>query len=143
MIRIKLLVDGAKLPTYATTGSACRDVYVPEDTVVYPNRVTKIPLGFAVQVPYGYEMQLRMRSGLALKFPNYMANGVATIDSDYTGEVCLLFTNYTSDVVQFMKGDRICQCVVKEATPFDWVEVDELDETDRGTSGFGSTGVGG
>lgn len=142
MIRIKLLREGAKAPTYATTGSACRDVYVPENTVCLPNRVTMIPLGFAVQIPYGYEMQLRMRSGLAIKFPSYMSNGVATIDSDFTGEVCLLFTNYTGDIVQFMKNDRVCQCVIKEAPMFDFVEVDSLEDTARGNGGFGHSGVG-
>jgi dUTP pyrophosphatase len=141
MIRIKKCREGFKLPEYKTVGSACRDVYLPENTVVRPHSVTKIPLGFAVQLPYGYEMQLRMRSGLSIKFPSYMANGVATIDSDYTGEVALLFTNLTSDVVQFMKGDRICQCVIKECTPFDFVEVDELVDTGRGSGGFGSTGL--
>ena len=140
MIRIKGIREGFKLPSYATTGSACRDVYVPEDWHCLPNQVTKIPLGFEVDIPYGYEMQLRMRSGLSMKFPSYMANGVATIDSDFRGEVALLFTNLTGDVVQFMAGDRVCQCVIKEVPMFDFVEVTELTETDRGSGGTGSTG---
>lgn len=140
MIRIKKVRDGFKMPEYSTIGSACRDVYVPEDTYCLPYQVTKVPLGFAVDVPYGYEMQLRARSGLSIKFPSYVANALGTIDSDYRGEVCLLFWNHTGDVVQFMKHDRICQCIVVEAPPFDFVDVADLDDTDRGGGGFGHTG---
>lgn len=140
MIRVKKLREDVRLPEYQTTGSACRDVYIPDNTVCRPYQVTAIPLGFSVDVPYGYELQLRARSGLSIKFPSYVANGLGTIDSDYRGEVCLLFMNWTGDVVQFMKGDRVCQCAVAEVPPFDWVEVDDLDDTERSDGGFGSTG---
>lgn len=139
MIRVKKCNEGFKMPTYATLGSACRDIHVPEDVVCLPYQVTKIPLGFQVELPYGYELQLRPRSGLSIKFPSYVANGFGVIDSDFRGEVCLLFWNYTGDIIQFRKHDRICQCALVEVPPFDWIEVEELDTTLRGYGGFGST----
>lgn len=139
MIKIKKLREGFKLPSYGSDGSACRDIYVPHKTLCEPYKVTLIPTGFSVQVPYGYEMQLRMRSGLSLKYPGYLANGIGTIDSDFTDEVMVPFYNITGDVVQFNKHDRVCQCVIKECTPFDFIEVDDIDtHMDRG-GGLGST----
>lgn len=140
MIKIKKLHPNFKLPTYSTEGSACRDIILPEAVVIGPNSVNIVPLGFSVQVPYGYELQLRARSGLSSKIPGYLANGIGTIDSDYVGEVCCIFYNPTNDLLQFQAGQSICQCVIKECTPFDFEMVDELDNTDRGEGGFGSTG---
>ena len=139
-VKIKRIGNG-KLPTYETEGSAGADCYARIDEKIYlwgGQRIT-IPLGFAVEIPEGYEMQIRGRSGLARK------NGIdcfqGTIDSDYRGEVSAILINTSDAMLQINPGDRIAQAVIAPVIKARWNEVEELSETKRGEGGFGSTGV--
>lgn len=140
MIKIKALHENFKVPKYATLGAACRDIYVPEDVKILPYDLKVIPLGFAIEVPVGYKFELIPRSGLSIKYPNYVANSPGCVDSDYRDEVKLIFWNNTSDLIKFKEGDRICQCDIIQVNPFDFELVDELDMSNDRGGGFGSTG---
>jgi dUTP pyrophosphatase len=100
-----------------------------------------IPLGFKVEIPFGYELQIRMRSGLAKNFGFIMSNGMGTIDAGYRGEVMALLTNLGERNVIFHPGQRIVQCKIAKVPSFKLVSVGFLSETDRGENGFGSTGL--
>lgn len=140
-IKIKL-VHGGKLPQYKTEGAACADCYarIPNDgSFEIPcGRRTTIPLGFALELPQGYEAVIRPRSGLS---KNYIDEVIGTIDCDYRGEVCAILVNngYVPFIVK--DGDRICQLKIQQAEKFSFVEVETLDKTERGYGGFGSTGI--
>ncbi len=126
-------------------GSACADLHAvfPNSfgyTYIHPNQTEIISTGLAVSVPVGYEMQIRSRSGMAVKGA-ILANGVGTIDSDYRGTVGVILTNCSPDVVKITQGDRIAQCCLKEVIKINFKEVEELDETARGEGGFGHTGA--
>ena len=132
---------GLPLPSRATPGAAGMDVVAATDTVIPPNGRTLIPTGLAVAVPEGYEMQLRPRSGLALKHGITLPNTPATIDSDYRGELQVILMNLgTADFV-VRRGDRIAQMLIQKVEPVEFVEVEELPESGRGHGGFGSTGT--
>lgn len=138
-IKIKKVEDGI-LPVRATEGAACYDCFARQ-TIPLVNRATIIPLGFQVQIPEGYHMKLFIRSGMALKTSLRIANCVGIIDSDYRGEVGLIAENAPGGYTYIRKGDRICQFMIEKNIDTKLVEVDELDETERGEGGFGSTGV--
>ena len=131
------------LPTYQTADSAGMDLYANiEDEVIIPcsgGRVL-IPTGIKVQIPQGYEMQIRPRSGLALKYGVSVLNAPGTIDSDFRSEVGVILINHGSTVFCIRPGDRIAQGVVNKIYQVGFVEIDELNETGRGENGFGSTG---
>ncbi len=131
------------LPSYETPSSAGMDIRaaVDEPVVIKPGDRFLIPTGLQMAIPAGFEAQIRPRSGLAIKQGITMLNSPGTIDADYRGEVKVIAINHGSEdfVVNF--GDRIAQMVIAPVTQFPVVEVQELDETQRGEGGFGSTGV--
>lgn len=128
------------LPAYATYGAAGMDVVSAEDVAIAPGARHAVATGLAVAIPHGYEIQVRPRSGLALKHGVTVPNTPGTIDSDYRGELKVILINLgdTSFVIQ--RGDRVAQLVLAPVTRGAWVEVDRLDDTARGQGGFGSTG---
>ena len=140
-VKIKA-VDGGKLPTYESAGAAGADCYarIDERIVLKAGKQVTVPLGFAVEVPEGYEMQIRARSGNARKHGIGVVNGIGTIDSDYRGEVCTILINHSDEDFEINPGDRVAQAVIAPVIQAKWVEVEELSETVRGEGGFGSTG---
>ena len=142
-VRIKRLNHGAglPLPDYASNGAAGMDICAAESLILRAGRRHAVATGFAFAIPDGYEVQVRPRSGLALKNGITCLNTPGTIDSDYRGEVKVILANLGEDDFQITKGDRIAQIVVAPVTHAAMVEVDEIDETLRGAGGFGSTGV--
>ena len=142
-IRIKRLNHGAglPLPEYATAGAAGMDICAAESLTLRAGKRHAVATGFAFAIPDGYEVQVRPRSGLALKHGITCLNSPGTIDSDYRGEVKVILANLGEDDFAINKGDRIAQIVVAPVTKGVMVEVDSLDDTARGTGGFGSTGV--
>lgn len=141
-IKIKKIKNG-KIPTYETEGSAGADCYarIDEKIIVKPKTVETISLGFAVEIPEGYEMQIRGRSGNARKKWVQVFNSPGTIDSDYRGEVGAILYNASDVDFEVNPFDRIAQAVIAPVIQAKWEEVEELSETKRGTGGFGSTGI--
>ncbi|MWV27043.1 dUTP diphosphatase [Aurantiacibacter rhizosphaerae] len=131
---------GLALPAYATQGAAGMDVVAAENITLRPGSRHAVATGFAVAIPEGYEIQVRPRSGLALKHGITVPNTPGTIDSDYRGEVKVIMINLSDDNFPIQRGDRIAQLVLAPVTIASWDEVEELDETARGAGGFGSTG---
>ena len=131
-----------QLPSYATVGSAGMDLKANTDVPVSlkPMERYLFPTGMHIQLPEGYEAQIRPRSGLAAKYGVTVTNCVGTIDSDYTGEIKVSLINLSTDTVVIYPGDRIAQMVVAKYEKVNWEEVASLDETERGDGGFGSTG---
>ena len=144
MIRIQIarLPHGAglPLPAYATPGAAGMDVVAAEDLDLAPGARHAVATGFKVAIPDGFEIQVRPRSGLAFKHGVTVLNTPGTIDSDYRGELKVLMINHGSDIFLVRRGERIAQLVPAAVTRAGFDEVDELDATDRGHGGFGSTG---
>ncbi len=133
--------DGLPLPSYATAGSAGMDVVAAEDCVLLPGARLAIATGLAIAIPEGYEVQVRPRSGLALKHGVTCLNTPGTIDSDYRGELKVILANLGDAPFQIVRGDRIAQLVPAPVQRAVLDVVVELDETLRGGGGFGSTGV--
>lgn len=142
-IRLKRLPhgEGLPVPAYATYGAAGMDVVAAEDVDLAPAARHAVATGFAMAIPEGYEIQVRPRSGLALKHGISLPNTPGTIDSDYRGELKIIMINLGSDTFAIRRGDRIAQLVAAPVQLATFAEVDELDDTTRGTGGFGSTGV--
>lgn len=144
-IRIALLRlphgEGLPLPAYATDGAAGMDVVAAEDVTLAPGARHAVATGFAMAIPHGYEVQVRPRSGLALKHGVTCLNTPGTIDSDYRGEVKVILANLGSEPFAIARGDRIAQLVPAPVQRADLAEVASLDETARGAGGFGSTGT--
>ena len=141
-IALKRLPHGADLPTpaYATAGAAGMDVVAAEDCAIAPGGRHAVATGFALAIPEGYEVQVRPRSGLALKHGVTCLNTPGTIDSDYRGEVKVILANLGDATFIVSRGDRIAQLVPATVQRAALDEVAELDETARGGGGFGSTG---
>jgi len=131
---------GLALPAYATAGAAGMDVLAAEDVVLAPLARHAVATGFALAIPPGYEVQVRPRSGLALKHGISVPNAPGTIDSDYRGELKVILVNLGPEPFVVARGDRIAQLVLAPVVKAAWAEVGELDETARGVGGFGSTG---
>ena len=131
---------GLALPAYATPGAAGMDVVAAEDCTIASGARHAVATGFALAIPQGYEIQVRPRSGLALKHGITVPNTPGTIDSDYRGEVKVILINHGSEEFAIARGDRIAQLVLAPVVQALWNEVEELGETDRGSGGFGSTG---
>lgn len=132
------------LPAYGTPGAAGMDVraFLPESPVVlHPLQRALIPTGLYIQLPTGYECQIRPRSGLAIKHGISVLNSPGTIDADYRGEIGIILINLGSEDFVVNDGDRICQMVVKQYSHVDWEQVDQLDRTGREDGGFGHTGT--
>ena len=141
-VRIKRLPhgEGLALPAYATPGAAGMDVLAAEDVTLAPGARHAVATGFSVAIPPGYEIQVRPRSGLALKHGISVPNTPGTIDSDYRGELKVILVNLGAETFHIARGDRIAQLVLAPVTRAKWEEVAELDDTARGAGGFGSTG---
>jgi dUTP pyrophosphatase len=130
------------LPAYATAGASGMDIHaaVPGEQVLKPGETALIPSGFKIEIPRGYEAQVRPRSGLAVKHQVGILNSPGTIDSDYRGEVKVILTNFGKADFVVKRGDRIAQLVIMPVTRAAWDEVPDIDETHRGAGGFGHTG---
>ena len=130
------------LPEYATALSAGMDIRANIDSpiVLKPLERKLIPTGLFIELPAGYEAQIRPRSGLAIKKGITVLNSPGTIDADYRGEVCIILVNLSSEDFEIVDGERICQMVIAEHAQAEWVEVDVLGDTERGAGGFGHTG---
>ncbi len=142
-IALLRLPHGADLPvpSYATPGAAGMDVVAAEDLVLAPGGRHAVATGFAMSIPIGFEVQVRPRSGLALKHGITCLNSPGTIDSDYRGEVKIILANLGGEDFPIKRGDRIAQLVPAAVTLAAFEMADSLDATARGASGFGSTGV--
>jgi dUTP pyrophosphatase len=132
--------EGLELPEYATEGAAGMDVLAAEALTLVPGARHAVATGLALAIPPGYEIQVRPRSGLALKHGITVPNTPGTIDSDYRGELKVILINHGSTGFDIRRGDRIAQLVLAPVVRASWLKVDELDETLRGEGGFGSTG---
>lgn len=135
--------SGNALPEYATALAAGLDVRAnnPEPIVLGPLERAMVPTGLFIEIPAGYEVQVRPRSGLAAKKGITVLNAPGTIDADYRGEVCVILVNLSNADFTVEKGERIAQLVLAKHERIDWESVDELASSERGEGGFGSTGV--
>ncbi len=142
-IAVKRLNNGGglPLPSYATQGAAGMDVVAAETLTLKPGRRYAVATGFAFAIPEGYEVQVRPRSGLAIKHGITCLNTPGTIDSDYRGEIKVILINLSEDEFRIERGDRIAQLVPAPVLRANLSEVASLDETLRGAGGFGSTGI--
>lgn len=171
-IKVKRLHPDAVVPQYQTEGAAGFDLHAVEDVVIEPGETVLVRTGLAFELPHGYEMQIRPRSGVSLRTKLRIANAPGTVDADFRGEVGVIIENtmdygvkddvwfarklngtrqridhITGDTVQhgayiIRRGDRICQGVISEVPRANFIEVIEVGETERGDGGFGSTGTG-
>lgn len=136
--------EGLVLPAYETLGAAGMDIRaaVPEGApiILQPGQREMVPTGLSVAIPHGFEIQMRPRSGLAAKHGLTCLNSPGTIDSDYRGELKVILINHGAEPFTINRGERIGQMVLAPVTRIVWQEVENLDETVRGTGGFGSTG---
>lgn len=141
--RVRPNFDALLLPQYATAGAAGMDLLadVQDPVVLAAGARERIPTGLAVEIPSGYEAQVRPRSGLAFKHGVTLLNTPGTIDSDYRGEIQVLMINLGSEPYTISRGDRIAQMVIAPVTRVELREVDELAASGRGPGGFGHTGV--
>lgn len=141
-VRVKRLPhgEGLDLPAYATGGAAGMDVVSAEDVTLAPGARHAVATGLAMAIPPGFEIQVRPRSGLALKHGITVPNTPGTIDSDYRGELKVILINHGAEPFDIRRGDRVAQLVLAPVIQASWLPVEELDETARGEGGFGSTG---
>jgi dUTP pyrophosphatase len=140
-IPTKKLHEDAVVPTYGTDGAAGFDFYALEEVTLLPGQTQLIKTGLAMAIPQGYEIQVRPRSGMSLKTSFRIANAPGTIDSDYRGECCVIGTNNSEyEHITIKKGDRIAQGVLSRVPQANFQVVEDLDDTDRGSGGYGSTG---
>lgn len=130
------------LPAYETTASAGMDLraFIPDDIVLKPLERALIPTGLFIELPPGFEAQVRPRSGLAIKKGVTVLNTPGTIDADYRGEIKVILVNVSNEDFKVKDGDRIAQMVIAAHEQAEWIQVGELEVTDRGAGGFGSTG---
>ena len=142
-IRLKRLphAEGLPAPSYETQHAAGMDVVAAEDVTLQPGGRHAVATGFAMAIPVGYEVQVRPRSGLALKHGISLPNTPGTIDADYRGELKVILINLGNAPFVIARGDRIAQLVAAPVQMARFAEVEELDATVRGSGGFGSTGV--
>ena len=132
--------EGLPLPAYATEHAAGMDVVAAEDVTLRPGWRHAVATGFAIAIPHGYEVQVRPRSGLALKHGITCLNTPGTIDSDYRGEVKVILANLGEQAFEVIRGERIAQLVPAPVIKASFTLVEALSETERGGGGFGSTG---
>lgn len=142
-MEIKIKSLSGVLPAYETSGSAGMDIraYLDEPMTIEPGARALVPTGLFMEIPAGNEVQIRARSGLAIKKGIGLVNGIGTIDSDYRGEVKVALINWGTETFEINNGDRIAQMVVAQYVKADVKLVGELSETERGAGGFGHTGV--
>ncbi len=143
-MKIKVInKSGFDLPRYETVHSAGLDVRasIEETVTVKPLERVMVPTGLYVELPEGYEMQVRPRSGLAAKFGLTVLNSPGTVDPDYRGEIKVILVNLSNEPFELRPGERVAQLVVAQFARVEWEPVSELSETERGAGGFGSTGT--
>jgi dUTP pyrophosphatase len=143
-IKVKVINhSNNELPQYATPMSAGMDLraFTDEPITIMPGERKLIHSGINIQLPEGYELQVRPRSGLALKHGITLTNAPGTVDADYRGDVGAIVHNLGTEPFVVNNGDRICQIVAKEYVKIEWEETDSLDSTERGEGGFNSTGI--
>lgn len=142
-MKIKVRSLSGNLPSYETEGSAGMDIraYIEEPVTLEPGKRALIPTGLFIEIPAGFEVQIRARSGLAVKYGIGLTNGIGTIDSDYRGEIKVSLINWGEDDFVINDGDRIAQMVVCRYEKADLELADELSDTARGAGGFGHTGI--
>ena len=135
--------DDLPMPAYTTEGSAGMDLVaaVENDIILMPGERILVPAGIRIAIPEGYEAQIRPRSGLAIKHGLTLLNTPGTIDSDYRGPIQIIMINLGGEAVSIQRGDRIAQMVIAPVTRARLVEAESLPETERGSGGFGHTGV--
>ncbi len=144
MIKVKLVnKSNNEVPHFATEGSAGVDLraFIDKPFVLKPLQRAMVPTGIFIELPIGTEAQIRPRSGLAAKSGITVLNSPGTIDCDYRGEIKVILVNLSNDDFQINNGDRICQMVIHRYERFEWENVLELNESDRGKGGFGHTGI--
>ena len=142
-VLVKILREGAHIPFYASKGAAAADLYAVIDSPVTlePGEGASIPTGIAIQLPDASKVALVFaRSGLASKHGIALSNSVGVIDSDYRGELCVLLRNFSNKPYTIENGERIAQLMITDCSQCSFTVVEQLDETERGEGGFGSTG---
>lgn len=140
-VKFKALRPDVCVPAKATDDAACYDLVLPEDIVLPPQQVTKVGLGFAMELPKGYHAKLFLRSSTGKNTRLRLGNGTGIIDADYRGEVCALIDNISGFFARAFKGDRLVQMMIDKNIAVSFVpSTEELEETKRGAGGFGSTG---
>ncbi|NLT47238.1 MAG: dUTP diphosphatase [Clostridiales bacterium] len=142
-MKVKITSAGGQLPCYETDGSAGMDIraYLAEPVRLEPGERKLIPTGISIELPEGYEAQIRARSGLSVKHGIGLVNGVGTIDSDYRGEIKIALINWGEEPYIINDGDRIAQMIVARYETVEWDLCDELADSSRGEGGFGHTGI--
>lgn len=142
-LTIVKLRDDAILPAYQTAGAAGADLHacLDEAVVLRPLERKVIPTGLAMSIPEGFEVQIRARSGMSIKHGITMVNGIGTIDADYRGELGILLINVSQEDFVIEPGMRVAQMVLARYEKVEWDQVNELDTTERGTGGYGSSGT--
>lgn len=143
MIKVKIISDSGIYPEYETEGSAGMDIraYIDEPVIIKPGERKLIPTGLRIQLPAGYEAQIRARSGLAIRNGITLINAIGTIDSDYRGEIKVGLVNLSDEDHVIENGDRIAQMVIAEYKRAVLEPAEDLEETERGSGGFGHTGT--
>jgi dUTP pyrophosphatase len=134
--------SGNPLPSYSTSHSAGMDVraFLPEDIIIKPLERKLVPTGLFLEIPEGFEAQIRPRSGLAIRHGITVLNSPGTIDADFRGEVCIILINLSAEDFVVRNGDRICQMVMASHEKVEWKPAEELKTSGRGEGGFGHTG---
>lgn len=140
-VKFKKTEPNAKVPVYAHADDSGMDLYVLERTVLLPHETKTLKTGIAFEIPDGYEIQIRLRSGATKSYPITMPNAPATIDNGYRGPVGIIVTNLHSSLIVIPEGVRIAQAVLCPVVQADLQEVETLEDTDRGDKGFGHSGV--
>lgn len=139
-VKVKKTHPEAVIPQYETRGAACFDLASTEEHFIKPGCTVLVGTGLSFAIPEGYEMQIRPRSGVSLKTDLHLKNSPGTIDSDYRGEVFIIVANRGNKLINISKRQRIAQAAIVPILRAKLIEVDILDETERGAGGFGSTG---
>jgi len=143
-LQIKIInLSNNQLPNYATKGAAGMDIraFVENEIIIRPLERILIPTGLFIELPAGYEAQLRPRSGLAINFGITLPNAPATIDCDYRGEIKVALINLSTENFVIKNGDRIAQMIIASYASVEWNLTDSIDKSDRDQGGFGSTGM--
>jgi dUTP pyrophosphatase len=130
-------------PSFSTEGSAGVDLraFIDEEIIVKPLERVMVPTGLFIELPKGTEAQIRPRSGLSAKYGITVLNSPGTIDSDFRGEIKVILVNLSSEDFKISNGDRVCQMVISKYEKFTWEDISEITQTNRGSGGFGHTGV--
>ncbi|MCQ2838627.1 dUTP diphosphatase [Helicobacter pylori] len=140
-IKIQKIHPNALIPKYQTEGSSGFDLHAVEEVTIKPHSVGLVKIGICLSLEAGYELQVRTRSGLALNHQVMVLNSPGTVDNDYRGEIKVILANLSDKDFKVQIGDRIAQGVVQKTYKAEFIECERLDETSRGSGGFGSTGV--